>query len=148
MAVTLVAWSPWFVVSFGLLLLGGIAQAGFSTMQSTILLLASLPEMRGRTVGALGLVNGLGHLVGGYEIGAIANSLGIGVAIGLNASAGLLLILPVIILTPLARQPMGARSPEAARAEAPLGPDPSQEARPNSLRNCAERGTPRKRANE
>ncbi|HEU0020671.1 MAG TPA: MFS transporter [Dehalococcoidia bacterium] len=115
LAVTLVAWSPWFVVSFALLLLGGIAQAGFSTMQSTILLLASLPEMRGRTIGALGLVNGLGHLVGGYEIGVIASGLGIGVAIGLNAGAGLLLILPVIILTPLVRQPVGA-----FRAEAPI----------------------------
>jgi hypothetical protein len=77
-------------------------------MQSTILLLASQPEVRGRTVGALGVVNGLGHLVGGWEIGAMASASGIGLAIGLNAGVGLLLILPVIALTPLAWRPVTA----------------------------------------
>jgi MFS family permease len=113
LAVMLVGWSPWFALSFTLLLLGGIAQAGFSTMQSTVLLLASLPEMRGRIVGASGTVNGLGHLLGGSEIGAIASTFNIGLAIGLNAAAGLLLILPVIFLTPLAWRPV-ATIPEAA----------------------------------
>ena len=108
--VTLVAWSPWFAVSFSLLLLGGLGQAGFSTMQSTILLLASAPEMRGRTMGAQGVVNGLGHLVGGSEIGAIASAFGITLAIGLNAGAGILLILLVIVLTPLVKRPAGASS--------------------------------------
>ncbi|MEK7814862.1 MAG: MFS transporter, partial [Chloroflexota bacterium] len=106
LAVMLVGWSPWFALSFTLLLLGGIAQAGFSTMQSTVLLLASAPEMRGRTAGAVGTVNGLGHLLGGSEIGAIASAFDIGLAIGLNAAAGLLLILPVIFLTPLAWRPV------------------------------------------
>ena len=76
------AWSPWFAVSVSLLLLGGLGQAGFSTMQSTILLLETQPEMRGRVMGAQGAVNGLGHLIGGSEIGAIASALGIGLAIG------------------------------------------------------------------
>ncbi|MEE3247628.1 MAG: MFS transporter [Chloroflexota bacterium] len=106
--VTLVAWSPWFTVSFSLLLLGGLGQAGFSTMQSTILLLESAPEMRGRTMGAQGVVNGMGHLVGGTEIGAIANAFGIGIAIGLNAGAGILMILLVMVLTPLVKRHAGA----------------------------------------
>ncbi len=105
--VTLVAWSPWFAVSFSLLLLGGLGQAGFSTMQSTILLLESEPEMRGRTMGAQGVVNGMGHLVGGTEIGAIANAFGIGIAIGLNAGAGILLIFLVMVLTPLVKRHAG-----------------------------------------
>ena len=105
--VTLVAWSPWFAVSFSLLLLGGLGQAGFSTMQSTILLLESAPEMRGRTMGAQGVVNGMGHLVGGTEIGAIANAFGIGIAIGLNAGAGILMILLVMVLTPLVKRHAG-----------------------------------------
>jgi len=121
-AVTLVAWSPWFAVSFGLLLLGGMAQAGFSTMQSTILLLASPPEIRGRTLGALGTVNGLGHLVGGSEIGAVASALGIGAAIGLNAGAGLLLILPVILATPLVWRPVEPASEPASPRETALPP--------------------------
>ena len=105
--VALVAWSPWFAVSFSLLLLGGLGQAGFSTMQSTILLLESAPEMRGRTMGAQGVVNGMGHLIGGTEIGAVANAFGIGIAIGLNAGAGILLILLVMVLTPLVRRHAG-----------------------------------------
>jgi len=107
LAVALMAWSPWFAVSFSLLLLGGLGQAGFSTMQSTILLLETQPEMRGRVMGAQGAVNGLGHLIGGSEIGAIASALGIGLAIGVNAGAGLLLILAVVVLTPLVRRPVG-----------------------------------------
>ena len=105
--VTLVAWSPWFTVSFSLLLLGGLGQAGFSTMQSTILLLESAPEMRGRTMGAQGVVNGMGHLVGGTELGAIANAFGFGIAIGLNAGAGILMFLLVMVLTPLVKRHAG-----------------------------------------
>ncbi len=106
LGVTLVAWSPWFLVSCALLFLAGIGQAGFSTMQSTILLLSSPPAMRGRIMGSQGLVNGLGHLIGGSEIGAVASAFGISIAIGLNAGVGLLLILPVILLTPLVWRPV------------------------------------------
>lgn len=124
--VTLVAWSPWFAVSFSLLLLGGLGQAGFSTMQSTILLLESAPEMRGRTMGAQGVVNGMGHLVGGTEIGAIASAFGISIAIGLNAGAGILLILLVMVLTPLVkRHAGGAADPRAHSGEhATFTPEP------------------------
>jgi MFS family permease len=114
LAVMLVGWSHWFPLSFTLLLLGGIAQAGFSTMQSTILLLASLPELRGRIVGASGTVNGLGHLIGGWEIGVIASAFSIGLAISLNAGAALLLVLPVIFLTPLVWRPVATLSETAA----------------------------------
>jgi len=103
-AVTLVAWSPWFIVSFALLLVGGWGQAGFSTMQATIVLLASHQELRGRTQGAQGLVNGLGHLIGGYEIGAIASAFGITLAIGLNAGVGIVLLIVLAIITPLVKQ--------------------------------------------
>ena len=131
LAVILVAWSPWFAVSFTLLVLGGLGQAGFSTMQSTILLLATPPEMRGRVMGEQGMVNGLGHLMGGSEIGAVAGAFGISIAIGLNAVAGLLLILLVIALTPLVRQPVRVTSRGAARAaELPapvLFPDPDRD---------------------
>ena len=124
--VTLVAWSPWFAVSFSLLLLGGLGQAGFSTMQSTMLLLESAPAMRGRTMGAQGVVNGMGHLVGGTEIGAIASAFGISIAIGLNAGAGILLILLVMVLTPLVkRHAGGAADPQAHSGEhAAFTPEP------------------------
>ena len=112
-----VAWSPWFAVSFTLLLLGGLGQAGFSTMQGTILLLASAPEMRGRTLGASGVVNSFGHLVGGPEIGAIASAFGMTLAIGLNAGLGILLVLVVILLTPLVWRPVRPPSEDPTRRE-------------------------------
>ena len=55
-------------------------------------------------MGAQGVVNGMGHLVGGTEIGAIASAFGIGIAIGLNAGAGILLIFLVMVLTPLVKR--------------------------------------------
>jgi len=130
--VTLVAWSPWFAVSFTLLLLGGLGQAGFSTMQSTILLLASEPEMRGRTMGAQGVTNGLGHLIGGTEIGAIASAFGITLAIGLNAGAGILLILLVMVLTPLVKRQVGGTSDPAARPEENVASTASPEPGPEN----------------
>ena len=104
--VAAVAWSPWFLISFLLLFGSGVGQSGFSTMQSTILLLSSPAEMRGRIMGSQGLVSGLGHLIGGVEIGAIAQAFGISLAIGINAGAGLLLMLPVVLLTPLVWRPV------------------------------------------
>ena len=113
--VVAVAWSPWFVVSFLLLLGAGVGQSGFSTMQSTILMLSSPAEMRGRIMGSQGLVNGLGHLIGGVEIGAIAQAFSISIAIGINAGVGILFMLPVIILTPLVWRPVEVyRRPEVA----------------------------------
>ena len=106
--VAAVAWSPWFLVSFLLLFGAGVGQSGFSTMQSTILLLSSPAEMRGRIMGSQGLVNGLGHLIGGLEIGAIAQAFTISLALGINAGVGLLLMLPVVLLTPLVRRPVEA----------------------------------------
>ena len=104
--VVIVAWSPWFLVSFLVLFTAGMGQAGFSTMQSTILMLSTAPDMRGRIMGSQGLVNGLGHLVGGFEIAAIAQAFTISLAIGLNAGIGLLLIVPVMLLTPLIKRPV------------------------------------------
>ncbi len=106
--VAAVAWSPWFLISFLLLFSAGVGQSGFSTMQSTILLLSSPAEMRGRIMGSQGLVNGLGHLIGGAEIGAIAQAFSISSAIGINAGVGLLLMLPVVLLTPLVWRPVEA----------------------------------------
>ena len=129
--ITLVAWSPWFAVSFTLLILGGLGQAGFSTMQSTILLLASAPEMRGRTMGAQGVANGMGHLMGGTEIGAIASAFGITLAIGLNAGVGILLILLVMVLTPLVKRRVGGASEPAERPEDTVAPALSPEPGPD-----------------
>ena len=77
-------------------------------------------------MGAQGVVNGVGHLIGGTEIGAIASAFGITLAIGLNAGAGIFLILLVMVLTPLVkRQVSGSANQEAARPEENVAPTSS-----------------------
>jgi MFS family permease len=73
-----------FEVAVGLMLAGGLARAGFSAFQSTIMLRNSSDEMRGRTMGVLTLAIGVGPF-GSLEVGALAESSGPGVALAINA---------------------------------------------------------------
>lgn len=99
-----VALSPFFALSFVLLLLAGVAHAGFSTMQSTMLLLASPAEIRGRIVGVNSLTNGAAQMVGPLEIRAIGNAVSITFAIGLNAALAMVMIVPLAIVTPMLKR--------------------------------------------
>jgi MFS family permease len=96
--------SPWYVLSCVLLFVVGLGNAGFSTMQSTIILLAAAPGMRGRAVGVLGLCIGSTPL-GLLELGALSAAVGAPAAIGINAAIGLALWLPVVAFTPLLSRP-------------------------------------------
>ena len=80
-----------------------------------------------RTMGAMGMVIGAGHLLGSPEIGAIASAFGMALAIGLNAGAGILLMLLLTVLTPLVRQPLGTTSDETERPEEGFAPTSSPE---------------------
>ncbi len=82
-------------------------------------------------MGAQGVTNGLGHLIGGAEIGAIASAFGITLAIGLNAGAGILLILLVMVLTPLVKRRAGGASGSDARPEVPVAPTLTPEPGPD-----------------
>ncbi len=105
--------SPWYALSWVLLLAVGLGNAGFSTMQSTIILLSAAPGMRGRAVGVLGLCIGSTPL-GLLELGALAAVVGAPMAIGINAAIGLVLWLPVIAFTPLLSSPHTARSEDSS----------------------------------
>jgi MFS family permease len=98
------ALSPWYGLSFVLLVLVGLGNSGFSTMQSTIILLSAAPGMRGRAVGILGLCIGSTPL-GLLELGVVASLFGAPAAIGFNAGMALMLMLPVVALTPLMGHP-------------------------------------------
>lgn len=110
----LFSWSPWYGLAFILLAIGGIGQAGFSTMQSTITLLAAPREMRGRMMGLLSVCIGAGTPLGTLEMGALA-TLSTQWSISGNALLGLLLLLPILGLGPLARRPMTLPPPAAPR---------------------------------
>jgi MFS family permease len=94
-------WAPWYVLAFVLLAISGCGQAGFSTMQSTIAMLAAPRAMRGRMMGLLSVCIGAATPVGTLEIGIMAAMLTIPQAITLNAVVGLLLLWPAVVWTPL-----------------------------------------------
>jgi len=102
--VILFVWSPWFALSFLILSVGGLGQAGFGTMQSAITMLAAPPEMRGRMMGVLSEFIGVGNILGPLEIGAVASAVSIQWAISANALIGLVLVVPVLAFASLVRK--------------------------------------------
>ena len=98
-------WSPWYSLAFLLLVLGGVGQAGFGTMQSSITMLSAPREMRGRMVGLMSFCIGVGTPVGAIWIGYVALQSSTQLSLSANAFAGLLLILPAVIFTPLVKRP-------------------------------------------
>ncbi len=98
-------WSPWYALAVIVLTMGGVGQAGFSTMQSTIAMLSAPQEMRGRMMGLLSVCIGAGTPLGTLEMGAIA-TVSAKWAISGNALAGLALVLPIVFLSPLATRPV------------------------------------------
>ena len=111
-------WSPWYALTFGLLTISGIAQSGFSTMQSAVTMLATPHDMRGRMMGLLSVCIGAGTPLGAVEMGAIASAVSIQWAISLNALAGLVLLLPAIAISPLLWKPLSQ-----AESESEVGSD-------------------------
>lgn len=103
---TIFVWPTWYAITFALLTLGGVAQSGFSTMQSAVTMLATPHDMRGRMMGLLSVCIGAGTPLGAFEMGLMASAVSIQLAIALNAFAGLILLVPAIIFTPLSWKPL------------------------------------------
>ena len=104
LSLLLFALSPWYGLSFVMMLLVGVGIAGFSTMQSTIILISAAPELRGRALGVLGQCIGIAAL-GGLAVGGIANLFDARIAVAISAAIGLVLLTPFIALSPLAWHP-------------------------------------------
>ena len=90
-ALLLFSLSKWYLLSFPLLLLLGIGTSGFGTMQSTIVLLVSKPEIRGRALGVVTLAIGAGP-IGALVVGAVSEWSGPSNALMFNALVGFLLV--------------------------------------------------------
>jgi MFS family permease len=111
----LFVWSPWYGLAFMFLTIGGMGQAGFGTMQSAITMLSAPRAIRGQMMGLISVCIGIGTPLGALEIGAVAAAFSTQGAISVNALAGLFLLLPVVVLTPLAWRP--AAQPPAVPAQ-------------------------------
>lgn len=121
---TIFVWPTWFGLTFALLTLGGVAQSGFSTMQSAVTMLATPHDMRGRMMGLLSVCIGAGTPLGAFEMGLVASAVSIQWAISLNALAGLILMVPAILFTPLPWKPLvQVESDEQAQTEIEFTPD-------------------------
>ena len=107
----LFALSPWYSLSFLMLLILGLGGSGFFTMQSTTILLSSSQEKRGMTLGVLSLCIGVGPL-GILAIGGVATLVTPPVAISISSAVGLLLMVPVVILSPLMWRPTAVNNDE------------------------------------
>ena len=99
------ALSPWYPVSFLMLMLAGLGAAGYSTMQSTIILISAEPEMRGTALGMLGQCIGVAA-VGGLAVGIVANFFSAQAAVAMSVSLGLILLVPAVFFSPLVRKPV------------------------------------------
>ncbi len=104
-------WSPWYALAFALLLVSGLGQAGFSTMQSSIMMLVSPAEMRGQMMGLLSFCIGIANLLGALEIYFVVSILTLQQTISLHALAALALLVPAIAFTPLIRRPLTQPEP-------------------------------------
>ena len=107
-------WSPWYPLAFVLLFVSGLGQAGFSTMQSSIMMLVSPPAMRGQMMGLLSFCIGIANLLGALEISFVVSALSLQNTISLHALVGLALLVPVMALTPLVRRPLAQPEPSPA----------------------------------
>jgi MFS family permease len=92
--------SPWYIVSFPLLFLVGMGTACFGTMQSTIVMLASTDEMRGRALGVISLAIGAGPL-GSLVLGAIADAVSPVFAVRAHALLGIILLSLTVLVIPI-----------------------------------------------
>ena len=116
LSLALFALSPWYPLSFILLLVAGLGAAGFSTMQSTIIMVAATPDMRGTALGVLGQCIGVAA-IGGVAVGLVAEALSARAAVGLSTGLGLALLVLIIPLSPLVRRPITPPEETPARAE-------------------------------
>jgi predicted MFS family arabinose efflux permease len=103
-AVLAFALSGWFPLSFGLILLCGVAIAGFAVMQSTILFLAAPAEVRSRVMGVLTVSIGAGP-IGMLHVGWLADWLGASTAVAIIAIEGLIALMFAAVVWPEMRRP-------------------------------------------
>ena len=101
----------WYYVALPVLFVLGFGTSGFSTMQSTLVMLRAREEMRGRALGVISLAIGAGPL-GALMIGTIASMSSTPFAIGVDAMLGIVLLASLALLMPsLWRQPMASDEP-------------------------------------
>ena len=135
LSIALFASSEVYLISLVVLVVAGLGQSGFASMQSAITLQAAPPEMRGRAIGAVLLGIGL-HPLGAVVVGTLAEVIGPQLALGVLAGSGVVIVATLRwMYPPLQGWPWSGPLPEEeprqvgrATASAPRPPAPQRSA--------------------
>ncbi|HRJ41558.1 MAG: MFS transporter [Caldilineaceae bacterium] len=99
-ALLLFAFSSSFAIAWAMLFVAGLGQAAFHTLRATILLTSASDEMRGRALSTVVLTQGAG-LPGELQTGLLAEWIGVGPTVGMQAGLSLLLTGAAALVWPL-----------------------------------------------
>ena len=102
-SVLLFSLSDWFALSLPIIFIGGVGIAGFGTMQSTLVMMATPPEMRSRVMGSLAVSIGTGPL-GILHVGLLALLWGAPMAVMVIAIEGLIVLSIAALIWPELRR--------------------------------------------
>ncbi|MAF48136.1 MAG: MFS transporter [Rhodospirillales bacterium] len=97
------ALSPYFGTSLALLWVGGFGVAGFTSMQSALIISNSPPEIRNRVMGVLTMCIGIGPL-GILIVGSLSEQLGAPTGILITSSTGLIGLVCAVLIWPESRK--------------------------------------------
>ena len=112
LSVLLFSLSDWFALSLPIIFIGGVGIAGFGTMQSTLVMMATPPGMRSRVMGALSVSIGTGPL-GILHVGLLALLWGAPMAVMVIAIEGLIVLSIAALIWPELRRRTDVR-PDAS----------------------------------
>lgn len=101
-ALILFSQSTYYVYSLAVLLFMGIGISGFGAMQSSMTVLISRANMRGKSLGVVSLAIGSGPF-GSLLVGWLAERLGPSSALGILATTGIILVSLALLLSPTIR---------------------------------------------
>ncbi len=107
--------SSWYWVSFAIVFAGGFGASAFGTMQSTIMVSAASPEMRGRVMGTVAVFIGTGP-VGQINVGIMAGMYSPQTAVMITGLVGLTVVLVSALAFPILRRPDSMRIDSRLRA--------------------------------
>ena len=107
-----------YAVSAALLFTAGFGFSSFATMQTSILMRASAPAMRGRVLGVLSLAIGAGPL-GALQVTPLVSAVGEQTTLTIVILEGLVMLVVVGIIWPAMRRPWQVPARAAAHEPAP-----------------------------
>jgi MFS family permease len=109
-----------YALSVALLFVAGFGMAAYTSMQVTLMVAGSVPEMRGRVMGAVSLSLG-GNPIGALNVGILAGALGAPIATAIMGVEGLIVLALIALRYPALRRPFVLHD-EAAQSVTPATP--------------------------